>query len=316
MGSREKTSGEGSQVGFSTFVHHLLCTKKVPTKVAKYIAKNSWNKGVIAKMNTATRRWVDFCKIEKRPAVGFSLRQSLAYLDYCVNDLHLTFYAIRASKEFLFAVSRLLIKLFSESDKECITKYIQGVFNKRPPIPCRNRMVTWNVDVVLDYFTSAVDNEGLPLNDLAGKISMLVMLSTMCRLSDVSQLDINNMTETPNFLEFRLDTLTKTFTEYNMAFGGSGLQTLTLHRFVDDERLCPVQVILKYISRTAGFCGQVHRLFVIVGEWSKQASMQSISCWTKLILNKAGLGQFTVHSGRSASSSCALLLGMPIDAIL
>ena len=44
--------------------------------------------------------------------------------------------------------------------------------------------------------------------------------------------------------------------------------------------------------------------------------MQSISCWTKLVLNKAGLGQFTVHSGRSASSSCALLLGMPIDAIL
>ena len=177
-------------------------------------------------------------------------------------------------------------------------------------------MVTWNVDVVLDYFTSAGDNKGLPLNDLAGKISMLVMLSTMCRLSGVSQLDINNMTETPNFLEFRLDTPTKTFTEYNMAFGGSGLQTLTLHRFVDDERLCPVQVILKYISRTAGFRGQVHRLFVIVGEWSKQASMQSISCWTKLILNKAGLGKFTVHSGRSASSSYALLLGMPIDAIL
>ena len=271
---------------------------------------------MIAKMNTATRRWIDFCKIEKRPVVSFSLRQSLAYLDYCVNDLHLTFYAIRASKEFLFAVLRLLIKPFSESDKECITKYIQGVFNKRPPIPHRNRMVTWNVDVVLDYFTSAGDNEGLPLNDLAGKISMLVMLSTMCRLSDVSQLDINNMTETPNFLEFRLDTPTKTFTEYNMAFGGSGLQTLTLHRFVDDERLCPAQVILKYISRTAGFCGQVHRLFVIVGEWSKQASMQSISCWTKLILNKAGLGKFTVHSGRSASSSCALLLGMPIDAIL
>ena len=234
---------------------------------------------------------------------------------YCVNELHLTFYAIRASKEFLFAVSRLLIKPFSESDKECITKYIRGVFNRRPLIPRRNRMVTWNVDVVLDYFTAAGDNKSLPLNDLAGKISMLVMLSTMCRLSDVSQLDILNMTETQDFLEFRLDTPTKTFTEYNMAFGGSGLQTLTLHRF-DDPRLCPVQAILKYISRTAGFRGQVHKLFVIMGEWSKNVSMQSISWWTKLVLNKAGLGQFTVHSGRSASSSCALLLGMTIDAIL
>ena len=44
--------------------------------------------------------------------------------------------------------------------------------------------------------------------------------------------------------------------------------------------------------------------------------MQSLSRWTKLVLTKAGLGQFTVHSGISASSSCALLLGMPINAIL
>ena len=63
-------------------------------------------------------------------------------------------------------------------------------------------MVTWNVDVVLDYFTSAGDNAALALNNLAGKISMLVILSTMCRLSDVSQLDLKNMTETENFVEF------------------------------------------------------------------------------------------------------------------
>ena len=170
----------------------------------------------------------------------------------------MTFYAIRASKEFLFAVSRLSIK-------ECITKYIRGVFNKRPPIPHRNRMVTWNVDMVLDYFTNEGDNESLPLNDLAGKIPMLVMLSTMCMLSNVSQLDIKNMTESDDFVEFRLDTPTKTFTEYNMAFGGSGLQTLTLHRF-EDPRLCPVKAILIYIPRTAGFRGHAHQLFVIVGE--------------------------------------------------
>ena len=181
-------------------MRHLLRAKKVPTKVAKYIAKNSWNKGVIAKMNTATKRWIEFCKIEKRAVVGFLLHQSLAYLDYCVNELNLTFYAVRACKEFLFAVSRLLIKPFSDSDKECITKYIRGVFNKRPPIPCRNRMLIWNVNTVLDYLAEAGDNLQVPLNDLAGKIAMLVMLSTMCRLSDVALLDLNNMTEMEDFL--------------------------------------------------------------------------------------------------------------------
>ena len=60
----------------------------------------------------------------------------------------------------------------------------------------------------------------------------------------------------------------------------------------------------------------MRKLFVIVDEHSKAASMQSISRWMKLVLKKAGLGQFTVHSGRSACSTCAILLGMPIDPIL
>ena len=46
------------------------------------------------------------------------------------------------------------------------------------------------------------------------------------------------------------------------------------------------------------------------------ATIQTISRWTKKILCRAGLDKFTIHSGRVASASCVLLLGMPIDSIL
>ena len=82
------------------------------------------------------------------------------------------------------------------------------------------------------------------------------------------------------------------------------------------KKLCPVAAIECYIKRTAGFRGTVGRLFIVVGDRPKSASPQSITRWTKLILSKAGLDNFTVHSGRAAASSCALLLGMPINIIL
>ena len=71
-----------------------------------------------------------------------------------------------------------------------------------------------------------------------------------------------------------------------------------------------------YLKRTLPFRGNVNRVFIIVDQSPRPASRQTLSRWTKNILNKAGLGDFTVHSGRSAASTCALLLGLPIDSIL
>ena len=57
-------------------------------------------------------------------------------------------------------------------------------------------------------------------------------------------------------------------------------------------------------------------MFIILDQNPRHASKQTLSRWTKNVLEKAGLGSFTVHSGWAAASTCALLLGLPIDIIL
>ena len=283
--------------------------------MAQRIANSAWNPGVLCKLNAATRRWLAFCKKHKKPVVNFELEQCLEFLHFLHSDLKLTYYPMRAAKEFLSAVSKFLRDPLTQSDRECIAKYVKSIFNRNPPIPKRPRLVTWNVDVALDFLQQWDDNQKLQLNDLAGKISLLILLSTMCRISDVAQLDMATSTATDSGLEFRLQNPTKCFTENNMAFGGTNLQTLVLRKF-EESKLCPVSAINTYIARTSCFRGKTSKLFVIVHDRPRGATIQTISRWTKKILCRAGLDKFTIHSGRAASASCALLLGMPIDSIL
>ena len=169
--------------------------------------------------------------------------------------------------------------------------------------------------MVLDYLTGAGDNDAIPLNNLAGKACMLIMLSTMCRMGDVFQLDMREMAWTEEYISFCLSYPTKTFTDNSCDFGAMGLQTLVLRKF-HDPKLCPMQAVLDYVHHTEGIRGGVTKLFLAVGPHVKAASSQSITRWTKQILINAGLGQFTIHSSHSASASCALLLGLPIDSII
>ena len=244
------------QIGFTTFVRYLLRAKQVPQGVAKYIVSHSWKESTIIKLNTATRRWVAYCRENKKKLVNFTGRQCLDFLYHCVEKLNLSFYAMRATKEFLVNISKLLTKPLSIS-MECMSKFIRGVFNARPPVPyTKSSPVTWNVDIPLTYIKNGPLNEEMGMSQLGGKITMLILLANMCRISDVAQLDLAQMTRGEGHLSFRLETPTKTFTEANMKFGGGGLQTLVIEEF-EDETLCPVQAIECYIDRSKGLWGNV-----------------------------------------------------------
>ena len=172
----------------------------------------------MSKLNTCMRRWIEFYKVMGKPVTQFSLNQCLSFLDYCRSTLDLSFYPIRYTKEFLFTISKFLAHPLSDSDKECIVKFVKGVFHQNPPILTHPCMVTWNVDVVLDFLMDWSNNEDMSLNDLVGKMSLLTLLASMCRIGDICQMDIRNMSRRDDSLEFRLDAPTKMFTEHNIGW--------------------------------------------------------------------------------------------------
>ena len=210
---------------------------------------------------------------------------------------------------------KLSLTQLSQSQMGCIYRYVQGVFNRNPPI--KKSMKTWDIDIALDYFKASGSNNELPLNDLAGKISLslLILLSRMCRIGEVAQLDLKHMEQTQGRLTFTLPKPTKTFTVDKCGSYEKNLQTLFVDSFPEPE-LCPYSAIMAYLSRTAGLRGSVTKLFLLCNSSLKAASPTMLSCWTKMVMSKAGLGKLKIHPGRSAATSCALLLGLPMECIL
>ena len=232
LGQVAKVYDKGSEISFDTFIRHVFKHKNMPKKVAEFITSKAWKKSTASRLTTATRRWVNFCKKYKKPVVNFTGTQCLECLQFCFEQLKLSYYAIRQMKEFVFCMSKLLNNSLSTSDRECIVRFVKGVFNERPPIKfSKTAPISWNVDTVLKYFKNHKGNHDMGLNELGGKAALLVLLSTMCRIGDVSQMNINRMKHNGDYIEFELSTPTKTFTD-NSSYGGSKwLQVLTVESF-------------------------------------------------------------------------------------
>ena len=266
-------------------------------------------------MNTATKHWIQFCKSRHKKPFTFEVNQVLEFLKYLSTDLELSYNAVQDGKQFVMAINKLKKVGMSSDEKEVITKFMKGVFNKKPPIKQRLKLRSWNVDIVLDHLVSGADNKVMDLSELAGKLCLLIPLNRMCRIGELAILDLEKMEISEGSVCFTLPVPTKTFTTGSCNEYIQGLQRLTLKRF-PNPAICPVEALYTYLKRTVPFQANVNKVFIIVDQSLRPASRQTLSCWTKNILTKAGLGNFTVHSECSAASTCALLLGLPIDCIL
>ena len=153
------------------------------------------------------------------------------------------------------------------------------------------------------------------INELGGKAVILTLLTTMCRLSDIQQLTVSNMTVDSEKMKFVLTKPTTTFNK-NTYIKHPGLQELSMKRFNHNQWLCPVKCLLDYIERTKETRMGLDKVFVIMGPYPKEAKLPTISCWVKSLMSEAGLGNFSVRSVCSASSTCTLLMGMPLRDII
>ena len=89
----------------------------------------------------------------------------------------------------------------------------------------------------------------------------------------------------------------------------------------DDPEACPVTTLRLYVKRSMDQIAQLDFLkpvFITTRKPFRRACSGTLGCWIKDNLKAAGVdtGQFTAHSTRSASISCALSKGVPINDIL
>ena len=190
LGPTRDIPGEKLKISLNTFVRRLLHSQNMPPRVAEHIADNGWRQSTALVMNTATKRWVQFCKIGRRKPFDFDLNQVLEFLEHLSSELQLSYNAVRDGKQFVMAINKLKKVAMSPADKEVIAKFMKAVFNKKPPIKHRPKIKSWDVDIVLDHIVSQENNAAMELSELAGKLCLLVLLSRMCRIGELALLDL------------------------------------------------------------------------------------------------------------------------------
>ena len=108
-------------------------------------------------------------------------------------------------------------------------------------------MHSWDVDIALDFFSTGCWNEQLSISELAGKVCLLILLSRMCRIGELTLLDLEHMDILDGTITFTLQMPTKTFTSGSCNAYSQGLQKLTIKKF-PDPKICPVEALYMYLK--------------------------------------------------------------------
>ena len=82
--------------------------------------------------------------------------------------------------------------------------------------------------------------------------------------------------------------------------------------------MCVVKTLEVYLHRTAQLRGEINSLFITTNEPYKKASRNTIARWIKCVLKLSGIDidVFKAHSVRSASTSAASKMGLPLKDIM
>jgi len=77
-----------------------------------------------------------------------------------------------------------------------------GVYNKIPSAPKYSGF--WDVDTVINFLIALGPNSDLPFNSLSRKLATLLALASLCRVSELANIDRNSIVLDNNQARFTL----------------------------------------------------------------------------------------------------------------
>ena len=190
-----------------------------------------------------------------------------------------------------------------------VSALMSGVHNLRPPQA--KYSFTWDIEVVLCLFKS------WPLDptpkQLTQKVTTLLALIGVPRGAELHLFDLNYMADFGNKLVFELPGTVKNVRE------GLKPKPLEFHKHEQDEKLCPVTCIRRYITLTEAWRteGVPSAFFLSFKNPHKPVTKSTLARWIKDVLLLAEVDNvFSAHSLRGASTSKALLKGLTVKEVV
>ena len=192
-----------------------------------------------------------------------------------------------------------------------VVRLLKGIYNHVPPTPKYTGF--WDVSTVIRYLSSLGQNESLSFNDLSLKLTMLLALSSFCRISELAAIVRASIVVDGSQAKFTLSKPRKTQ-------NGSPLQVICIERLVPASSVCPIGTLEAYLAVSERFRQGPKSANLLLGLRAPHHSIgtSSVGRWIKAVLSKAGVdtSTFSAHSTRGAAASNAAAGGVSTDVIL
>lgn len=194
-------------------------------------------------------------------------------------------------------------------DNKLISRFMRGVFKKRPTRP--KYVTTWDTDRVLLYIEAMPDTEKLDIKQLAEKTITLMILATAHRLQTMALINIDNIKISTTAIEIKVPDLIKT------SKPGTFQPNLVLPFFKERKSVCVAKTLTQYLKITQALRGDTKNLFISTIKPHKVVGAQTLGHWVKAFLKKSGIDtdNFSAYSTKHAAVSKAKVRGVDIDTI-
>ena len=266
---------------------------------------NSWRFSTSKSYASYLRKWEEFALNKKFNIWNPHISQVLDFLTLLL-DQGCGYSAINTARSALSSI--ITVNNLPVGQHSLVKRFLKGVYNVKPSFP--RYIQTWDVNVVLNFLKSMDSFDIISLKNLTFKLVTLLALCTGQRCQTLSFLDLNNMNIINGCVYFHLSNLLK------QSRPGVHLKPIELKPYTDQD-LCVVKTLEVYIHRTAHLRDCNNLLISFVKPFRK-VSTNTIARWIKTVLQLSGIDTsiFKAHSTRSASTSAAAGLGVPIQDIM
>ena len=191
-----------------------------------------------------------------------------------------------------------------------IQKVVKGAYNTRPP--ALRYVVIWYTDTLLHYLDS-LDNTLINFKLLSYKVTVLLTILSGQQVSTVHKFWLSQLQLAADMAVFNLGTSLLKHSK-----PGRANAPIVFHWYPHGCRLCPLEAVQDYVHQCNLLAPQVDEFFITHRKPYHPASKDTLARWVKEVLILSGIdtSQYAAHSCRSASSSKAKVLCVPMEQIL
>lgn len=217
--------------------------------------------------------------------------------------------AVNAARSALSAT--ILSKGIPFGEHPLVIRCMKGIFELKPALPKYTEI--WDVNNVLNYLKRFSPIKGsLALKDLTLNLSMLLCLTAGQRGQTLLYMDTRSIQELDDGFRIIINEKLK------QTKPGKHLAPIKVIAYPDDKRICVVDYLKEYLTRTKPFRKEVTQLLISYAKPFKPVTKDTIARWVRDVLEQSGIDvkKYSPHSSKAASTSHCKAKGLTLTEIM